>query len=81
MPVAGFLCKLLIFYPKGPKNLHKNGVGSGYLSIPVVALRGLVPLGVAHYWQLAFDVSNQTPIFVSTYAIGAARWRFSGLAR
>ncbi|WP_147406538.1 hypothetical protein [Pseudomonas reidholzensis] len=47
MPVVDFLFNFRCFQAKPPKNLHKNSVGSGYLSIPVVALRRLAPLNGA----------------------------------
>ncbi|MGK8288689.1 hypothetical protein ACRS2Y_17385 [Pseudomonas putida] len=47
MPVVRFLFNFVRFCLKAPKNLHKNQVGCGYLSIPVVALRGLAHLSGA----------------------------------
>ena len=76
MPVVRFLFKNLRFSGKPPKNLNKITVDSGYFLVPVLALRRLAPLGVAHCWQLACVVSNHTLIFVSTYAIGEARRTF-----
>ncbi|QNL86450.1 Uncharacterized protein PPKH_1036 [Pseudomonas putida] len=49
MPVVRFLFNFVRFCLKAPKNLHKNQVGCGYLSIPVVALRGLAHLE----WRIA----------------------------
>jgi len=49
MPVVRFLFIFVRFKPKPLKNLHLIEVRSGYLSTPVVALRGLVP----HVWRIA----------------------------
>jgi hypothetical protein len=49
MAVVRFLFIFVRFFLKPPKILHKISVDSGYLSIPVVALRGLAPLE----WRIA----------------------------
>jgi len=80
MPVVRFLFNFARFRLKPPKNLHKNEAGSGYLSIPVVALRGLAHLG----WRIAGSVLTPCRTkrrFAYLHARLARPSTFQGLAR